>query len=264
MIMELSKNQLAVFDNKNFGKQSIIFIHGYPFNHTMWNNQLEKLNNDFRVITYDLRGLGASAVHDGQYTMERMVDDLFDIMDEFDIQNPVICGLSMGGYIAFRAVEREQNKFKAAIFCDTRPIADDAASKLRRQGTIRQINDEGLYSFVSSFIPPLFGLDTTRDNPGLIKYWVEQAGKNDPRGVKGCQLAMLTRTDTTESLKTIKIPALAFGGYDDKSCPPYLIKEFAELISNCDFAIVPRAGHMSPMENADFVNDIISNFLNKL
>lgn len=262
--MKKLSNGIAVYDNGNTGKQSIIFLHGYPFNHTMWDAQANFLNDNFRVIRYDLRGLGNSEVGDGQYTMEMMVDDLFYIIDELKVEKPVACGLSMGGYILFRALERNSQVFKGAILCDTHAFADDTAAKLRRQGVIKQINTEGLRSFVNSFLPPLFGHETKTQNPGLIDKWIEICSQNSPIGVKGCQIAMLTRTETFNSLKNINIPVLCFGGNDDVSCPPKVIKEFADQFPNSDFAIVPRAGHMSPIENPEFVNTIIENFLNKL
>ncbi|HOP49841.1 MAG TPA: alpha/beta fold hydrolase [Ignavibacteriales bacterium] len=262
--MKKLSNGIAYYGNNNPDKQAIIFLHGFPFNHTMWNFQAEKLANDYNVIQYDLRGLGNSEVGDGQYTMEMMVDDLMFLIYELKLDKPVICGLSMGGYITFRALEREQNAFKGAILCDTHPFADDTAAKLRRQNTIKQINSEGLRSFVESFLPPLFGLDTKQNNHSLIDEWINVCLQNNPIGVKGCQIAMLTRTDTFDALKNIHIPTLCFGGNDDVSCPPATIKQFADQFPKSDFAIVPRAGHMSPLENPDFVLSIIQNFLSNL
>ncbi|HOJ37017.1 MAG TPA: alpha/beta fold hydrolase [Ignavibacteriales bacterium] len=262
--MKKLNNGIAVYDNENIDKQSIIFLHGYPFNHTMWDAQADYLNSNYRVIRYDLRGLGNSEVGDGQYTMEMMVDDLFYLINELQLDKPVVCGLSMGGYITFRALERDFNTFKGAILCDTHAFADDTTAKLRRQGTIKQINEEGLLSFVKSFVTPLFGHETKTQNQGLIDKWINICSSNSPIGVKGCQIAMLSRTETFSALKSISIPVLCFGGNDDVSCPPKIIKEFADEFPKSDFAIVPRAGHMSPIENPEFVNVIIENFLKNL
>lgn len=262
--MHKLSNGIAFYDNNNTEKNTIIFLHGFPFNHTMWDEQAKYLNDKFRVIRYDLRGLGNSDVGDGQYTMEMMVDDLFFLIEHLKLHKPVVCGLSMGGYILFRALERNFHIFKGAILCDTHAFADDTAAKLRRQNTIKQINTEGLKSFVNSFLPPLFGHETKTHNTNLIEKWIDVCCQNSHIGVKGCQLAMLSRTETFHALKDINIPVLCFGGNDDVSCPPKIIKEFADQFPNSDFAIVPRAGHMSPIENPEFVNIIIENFLQKI
>jgi 3-oxoadipate enol-lactonase len=87
--------------------------------------------------------------------------------------------------------------------------------------------------------------------------------KFDPVGVKGCLLAMLSRTDTTSYLSQIKIPTLIICGADDKLTPPEVMKLTAEKITNSEFVIVPEAGHMTPIENPKFVNKVIIKFLKK-
>ena len=77
----------------------------------MWEKQLNALSNDFYCVTYDIRGLGSSPVGDGQFTLEMFVDDLVGVVDELKLNKPVLCGLSMGGYIALRTIERNEEKF---------------------------------------------------------------------------------------------------------------------------------------------------------
>ena len=130
--MKRTINDLPVFTEGVNNKHTIIFVHGFPFDHLMWKNQIDELGKDYFCITYDIRGLGESPVGDGQYTMEMFVDDLENIIDELKLNNPILCGLSMGGYISLRAVERMENKFSALILCDTKSSADDNQGKLKR------------------------------------------------------------------------------------------------------------------------------------
>ena len=88
-------------DNKN---RSIIFIHGFPYDHSMWENQINILKEKYFCVAYDIRGLGESSLGDGQYTMEAYVDDLFSIIKDLQLNKPILCALSMGGYITLRAV----------------------------------------------------------------------------------------------------------------------------------------------------------------
>jgi len=90
----------------------------------MWNPQIDLLKQGFRVVIYDIRGHGESDVGDGQYTMELFADDLLGLLDSLKIEKAVLCGLSMGGYIALRAVEKSEARVEGLILCDTKAEAD--------------------------------------------------------------------------------------------------------------------------------------------
>ena len=243
--------------------QPIIFIHGFPYDYSMWENQINALNDDYYCITYDVRGLGESYVGDGQYTMEFFVDDLFAVIKELKLNNPIICGLSMGGYIALRAVERDQDKFSGLILCDTRSDADDNAGKLKRAANLNQINTEGLIKFTDQFVANCFAEETPKEQEKMFLTVLHKTHKQDPVGVKGCIIAIMSRTDTTPFLPQIKIPALVLVGSFDKLTPPPVMRAMADKISGSEFGIIPQAGHMSPLENPDAVNDLIIGFLKR-
>jgi pimeloyl-ACP methyl ester carboxylesterase len=227
----------------------------------MWDKQVEYLKEKYFCVTYDVRGLGASPVGDGQYTMEQYADDLFSIIKTLDLDKPILCGLSMGGYLAFRAVEIDQTIFGGVVFCDTKASSDTDEIKLVRANKIKQINEEGLDSFVESFVPTCFSDNyqaNTTDKYNEIKTLCKT---NSPIGVKGALIAMLSRGDSTPFLDKIKIPTLLLAGEFDAMTPPSMMKEIASKISGAEFKIVPNSGHMSPIENPDFVNKAIGKFL---
>lgn len=261
--MKLQINSLAVYA---FGKKEnpvIIFVHGFPFDHTMWEYQIKELQKDFYVIVYDIRGLGESYVGDGQYTMEAYVNDLFSIINQLNLVKPVLCGLSMGGYIALRAIEVDQAKFSGLILLDTKSGSDDDNGKLGRANAINKINVDGLDVFAEGFVSNVFAEESKTELKTVYKKTLKTSKKHNPIGVKGALFAMLSRTDTTKSLKKIKLPTLVMGGSFDKLTPPTGMRVMADKIKNSEFAIVPRAGHMSPLENPSFVNDMIKGFLTR-
>ena len=100
--------------------QTVVFLHGFPLDHTTWDEQVALAKPQFRTIAYDHRGHGKSEVGSGQYAFELFVDDLFDILDSRGIAKAVLCGLSMGGYVALRAAERAPERIAGLILCDTR------------------------------------------------------------------------------------------------------------------------------------------------
>lgn len=262
--MEFTINGLKVYTHGNKNNKSIIFVHGFPYDHSMWDRQIEALKEFYYCVTYDIRGLGNSYIGDGQFTMEAFIWDLFSIIDELKLDQPILCGLSMGGYIALRAVEKEQEKFSGLILCDTRAEADDNSGKIARSNAINKINVDGVESFVNEFVPKCFHPKTAERFSELFNFTLDNCRKQNPIGVKGSLLAMLSRRDTTESLKKIKIPTLIFAGKKDTLTPPEIMKKMADKIKGSKFYVVPKAGHMSPLENPEFVNNKILRFLNKI
>ncbi len=261
--MKLTVNGLSVNTFGDSQKQPIIFIHGFPYDYTMWEFQINALKEDYYCVAYDVRGLGESYVGDGQYMLEFFVDDLFAIMNEMKLNRPVVCGLSMGGYIALRAVERDQNKFAGIILCDTKPEADDNAGKLKRAEHINLINTEGLIKFTDQFVTNTFAEETPHEQEKLFLTTLHKTHKHNPTGVKGCIIALMSRTDTTLFLPKINIPTLVLVGSFDKLTPPPILRVMAEKIRDSEFGVIPRAGHMSPLENPDAANDLIKGFLRR-
>jgi pimeloyl-ACP methyl ester carboxylesterase len=196
--------------------------------------------------------------------MESFVDDLEITIDELKLNKPILCGLSMGGYISLRAVERMQDKFSALILCDTKSVADDNEGKLKRAAAIKQINSGGFENFIDAFVLNCFGEKCVKENKAGYDAVVNRSKKNDPVGVKSCVLAMAGRTDTTHSLNNIKLPALVICGSEDKLSPPDVMKSMADQIPKSKFVLVEEAGHMTPIEKPEVVNNAIKEFLLKL
>jgi len=261
--MEFSVNGLKVFTYGNKTNKPIIFVHGFPYDHTMWNYQIDAFKDDYYCVAYDIRGLGQSYIGDGQYTMEAFVWDLYSIMDALHIENPILCGLSMGGYIALRAIEKEQNRFSSLILCDSRSEADNNDGKITRSSAIDKINVQGVEAFVSDFVPKCFHPKTPERLSEMFDRIFNIAKNQNSVGVKGALIAMLSRRDTTKSLKNIEIPTLVLVGKKDALTPPETMKIIAKKIKNSKFHQVPKAGHMTPLENPDFVNEKILEFLSK-
>ncbi len=261
--MEKYVNGIAVHEAGNRSGIPIIFIHGFPFNSTMWREQIKQLKKQYYCISYDVRGLGEAPSGDGQFTIEMFVDDLCALIDGLDLDRPIIAGFSMGGYIALRAMEREPERFRALILCDTRSEADDDAGRLKRAAAIKAIDKDGVEQFVSGFVPLAFSDGAPHRIPEIYNSYLEQAQKESPVGVKGCLLAMAARTDTTRSLEDINIPTLLLVGENDSITPPAMMQQMHEMIKDSEIVTVPGAGHMSPLENPECVTQSIDEFLRK-
>ena len=252
---------LSVFLEGDSKGKPIIFVHGFPYDHTMWKAQVDEFSKNYFCIAYDIRGLGESLTGDGQFTMESFVDDLEAIMTELKLNKPILCGLSMGGYIGLRALERFEEKFSAVILCDTRPEADNNEGKLKRAAAIKRINTEGLAPFTKDFITNCYGNYYKQNSKNNFEKRIAKSSNFDSIGVKGSLLAMLGRNDTTEYLGKIKIPVLIVCGEQDTLTPVMVMQAMAEKINGAEFVVIKNSGHMSPIENPEEVNKAIEEFL---
>src|SRR5687767_1064811 len=102
----------------------VIFIHGFPFNSSQWTPQLDGVPEGWRFIAPDLRGFGETPLTGDDLEMDTFADDIVALMDEQEIEQAVICGLSMGGYIAFSIADRYPRRVRALVLVATRANAD--------------------------------------------------------------------------------------------------------------------------------------------
>jgi 3-oxoadipate enol-lactonase len=239
----------------------VVFIHGFPFSHAMWEPQMLALPNDIRAISYDVRGHGDSDVGDGQYLIEFFVDDLIALLDHLVIEQAVVCGLSMGGYIALRAIERNPERFKGLILCDTKSEGDSNEGKLKRAATVKAVRTDGVKAFAANFVKAVFAPSTFQSNPPVIEKIRSIIEANSPTGICGTLIAMAARTDTTSSLPTIKVPTLILVGEHDTITPPAASQAMKEQIANAEMHIIAHAAHMSNLENPKEFNERLITFL---
>lgn len=262
--MNIKKNGISIFIEGNKEKPPILFVHGFPFDHNMWENQISKLSADYFCVSYDIRGLGDSDPGDGQYTIESLVDDLELVISEISIDKPVLCGFSMGGYISLRAVERMESTFSGLILCDTKSSPDTNEAKINRAQGVKKINIEGSGAYVQNFIPNCFCEYSLENKKELVKESIKRSEYFSPEGIKGCLLAMAARTDTTEYLSSIGFPVLILCGEEDNLTTPDVMMGMADRIHNSEFYTITKAGHLSPLENPAEVNKHIMEYLKRI
>jgi 3-oxoadipate enol-lactonase len=245
----------------------LIFIHGFPFSHRMWNfpgGQIEALSSTNRVVAYDIRGHGESEVGTGHYSIELFVDDLFSLMDHLQIPKAIICGLSMGGYIALRAIERNPERILGLVLCDTRSEADGNEAKIRRANGIKFIQTNGMKFYAQDYVKIVFASSSFESHPESIKIIQSIVERTASTSIFGTLLALAARTDTTSSLPNIKCPTLILVGEKDNVTPVNASQSLNKLIPGSTMAILPNAGHISNMENSVEFNKHLIEFVSKI
>jgi len=246
-------------DSEN-NKKPIIFIHGFPFDKSMWNSQREYFESNYRVITYDIRGYGKSS-NAGSASMEIYADDLIGIIEKLGLNRAIVCGLSMGGYILLNAVNRYPEKFEALILADTQCIADTPEGVEKRKKLIRQIEKDGLEDFAKSFVGNVFTKESIInkiESVGKIQSIILSAKSTT---VTGTLNALAARAETCSILEKIKLPVLILCGKEDVVTPPVQSEFLHSKILDSELFILESAGHLSNLEQPDKFNEFIFDFI---
>ena len=262
--MSTTVNGIHYVDMGDRNALTVTFLHGFPFSHAMWSSQLEAVGRMYRAVTYDIRGHGESIVGDGQYMIEGHVDDLCSVLDHLKIEKTVLVGLSMGGYIALRAMERHAHRFQALVLCDTRSEADSSEGKVKRWGDVSSVKKNGSQTFADEFVKRIFAPETYAKKPGVVEAIRQTIRRTPPLSIAGTLIALAARTDTSPSLPSIKIPTMILVGEHDVITPLAAAQAMHERIAGSEMHIVPDAGHLSNLENPDFFNEKLLYFLKKL
>jgi len=255
---------LFYLDQGKAGGRVVIFLHAFPLDHTAWQAQMAALAPEFRTVAFDVRGLGQSELGSGQYTMETYVEDLVQLMDLLEIPQAVLCGLSLGGYIALRCFEKYPERVSALVLSNTRSEADNNQGKLNRAESIFLLQSQGVEAFTRGFVPKFTGKTTQEQHPEVTQKITRMILSQEAAGIVSAQLAMISRTDTGHVLPNIQVPTLVIGVEEDPLIPAEQSKALAEKIPGAEFALIPQAGHMSNLENPEKFNEALLKFLRKL
>jgi 3-oxoadipate enol-lactonase len=246
---------------------NVLFIHGFPFDHTMWRHQLAALSG-WRCIAPDLRGFGGSPSEEpdeaGQYSVAIYANDLMAHLDRLGIRETVVCGLSMGGYIAFELLRSHPTRVTAAILCNTKATADTREAKEDRDAMAALVRQRGAIAIAEKLLPRLLSPATVKNQPQVVEEVRAMITRSSVNGIVGALHALRDRPDSTPLLKRIGVPVLLVTGEDDQIIPASLMRELANVIPGAEFVTIGAAGHVTPLEQPRAVNAAITAFLRKL
>ncbi len=259
--VEINSTALYYTDSGPKDAEALIFIHGFPFSHEMWDEQAALFETAYRVVTYDIRGHGKSAVGNGHYLIDFFADDLFGLMDHLKIRSAHIAGLSMGGYIALRAIERSPERFLSLMLCNTKSEPDPDAGKLKRADAVRTILQSGVPAYAESFLKAVFAPASFDKIPGIVEKIRKIILATSAETLCNTLIALAARSDTSPSLSQIKVPALVIAGKHDQLIPPAAAQATADRIKTSEFHVIENAAHMSNLEAAEEFNGLIQAFL---
>jgi 3-oxoadipate enol-lactonase len=243
---------------------AILFVHGYPFDHTIWRDQIDALDG-YRRIAPDLRGMGQSDAPDLGYGMAIYAADLAALLDALGVDEVILCGLSMGGYVAFEFLRHWRPRVRGLVLMDTRAEADSPEARRTRDATAAAARERGSSAVADAMLPQVLSPATMAGKPDVAE-WVRalMAGTPVP-GIVGALAAMRDRLGSESLLPTLAgLPTLVLVGEADSITAPDQARAMAQLIPGARFAVIPGAGHLPPVEQPAATTEVLREFLRSL
>ncbi len=261
MITLVGDTEIA-FDDIGSGI-ALVLLHAFPLNRTMWEPQVSALVTECRCITIDCRGFGDSP-HAPPYSMDRYADDVAGVLDTLQIEQAVVVGLSMGGYIAFALWRRHRERIRGLVLADTRPGADTPEGAERRRRLMDVAHTQGSTAVANLQIAALMGQTTREKRPDIYDAVHRMIAQAPVEGIVGALEAMIARPDSTPTLSTITVPTLIVVGEEDTVTPVAEARALHDNIAGSRLEVLQQAGHLSSLERPAAFNTVVTEFLASL
>jgi YbgC/YbaW family acyl-CoA thioester hydrolase len=240
---------------------AVLFVHGYPFDRTIWRDQMDSLDG-YRRIAPDLRGMGQSDAPDLGYGLSIYADDLAALLDTLGVDDVVLCGLSMGGYVAFEFVRRWRHRVRALILMDTRAESDSSEGRRARDTAAATARESGAAAVGELMLPKVLAAGSEIAAPELVERVRRMMAATPVAGMVGALASMRDRPDSTGLLPTLAgLPTLVIVGDQDVLTPPDAARRMAALIPGARLVVIPGAGHLPPVERPTDTTREIGEFL---
>jgi pimeloyl-ACP methyl ester carboxylesterase len=219
------------------------------------------LKNQYRVIAPDLRGLGESTGTTSVASMEQMAGDMAALLDELRIDRAVVCGLSMGGYVAFDFWHLFPERVKALVLAGTRAPADNQQERQTREQQATRILAQGMNGIATETLPKLLARQTLAGKPEIVNRVREMIDTTSPQGAAAAQLGMGARRDYTADLERINVPTLVIVGREDTIRPVSDAEFMHSKIPDSRLQIIEDAAHVSNLDQPEIFNQTLLDFL---
>lgn len=236
---------------------TLVMVNSLGTDLRMWDPQVAMLSGMLRIVRYDCRGHGASAVPTGAYTIEQLGHDLLALLDTLQVERVHICGLSLGGMVALWFAATYPDRVARAVFANTAARIGTAQMwKTRidavRTGGMAAIRDAVLARFLSE--------EFCRNHPEVARQISEMIEATNPRGYMGA-CAALRDADLREILAAIRIPSLILAGAMDEATPPSQARELHAAIVGSELVVLREAAHLSNVEQPEEFSKALLTFL---
>lgn len=248
------------------GTRTLILLHAFPMSADMWLPQLARVPLGWQFVAPDIRGFRGMgpAFEDAQLdgaTVDDYAADVIELMEHLDIPKAAILGLSMGGYVAMAVAARAPRRVTHLILADTRMTADTEPQRAGRDAMRAAVERDGAKAAADAMLPNLLGATSHREQPDLAEAVRRLIEVNRTESVVGALGAMKSRPDRTAALAAFNGPALVICGEEDALTKPAESEAMAATMPGATLVMIPKAGHLSNLEQATAFNAALQQFL---
>lgn len=236
------------------GKAPLVLIHGFGLDRTIWRAMAEQYLADYRVILPDVRGHGESDAPEGSYPMSLLASDLAGLLDLLEIEQAVVCGHSMGGYIALAFAAQFPDRLAGLGLITTRAEADSPQKRAGRYELVEAVRERGSMALAETLAPRL-----SRDAE-LVRRAYEMIAATSPQGIIGAALGMAERPDRTALLSELNVPGLVVAGREDQIINLEAARKMAERLPMGEFRLIDGAGHLPMWEEPEMLGSVLDRF----
>lgn len=241
----------------------LVLLHAFPLSSAMWLEQREGLGGRFRVITPDLRGFGGSVLGEDEPSIDLMADDVARMMRSKGLDRAVVGGLAMGGYVAMALCRRHPERVVGLVLANT-SAGPDPEPEVRLRQAARLEAEDSVRVLVDEVLPRMVGPTTYRQRP-LVYGRVRGLVQATPvRAAAWALRAIASRPEAFVTLRGIKVPVLVMAGAEDELATQDDARAMVEALPNAELLVIPRAGHLSAVEQPELFNQAAAEFVSAL
>ena len=249
----------AEINYQTFGdasKPAIVFSNSLGTKYSMWQVQIDALQNDFYVICYDTRGHGASSAPQGPYSIEQLGQDVINLLDHLNIEKANFCGISMGGLTGQWLAIHQSARFNHVIVCNTAAKIGQEQAWLDRAKLVRE---QGLKPIAETAALRWFTERFIQSQSTIVESMSNDLAAGSAEGYASCCEA-LAKADLREDLKNISVPVLVIAGQQDPVTTVADGQFMVDRIANAELFEID-ASHISNVEKPQEFNQALENFL---
>jgi 3-oxoadipate enol-lactonase len=230
----------------------------------MWRPQLAAAPQGWRVIAPDLAGFGHTEDHEPAVSVDDYAADVLALLGELGVREAVLGGLSMGGYVALALYRLAPDRFRGLVLADTRAESDSAVARESRRALLARLERGGPAAVADEMAPRLVGPTSRQQQPDIEAHVRDRIRANAAGGIAHGIERMMARADSTPLLARITCPTLILVGDEDEVTPPDIARALQAGIAGSRLVTIPRAGHLSNLEQPDAFNAALGDFLRAL
>ena len=237
----------------------LLLLHAFPVDARMWRPQLDALGDRLRVAAPNHPGFGGSGDVPSVMTMELAAEHARRALDDAGIDRAVVCGLSMGGYVAFELWRRSRDRIGGLVLANTRSAADPPEGAANRRALAERLRTQGKGFFAEG--PP--GLLSERASEDVRLRVREMIADQPAEAIAAASLGMAERPDSTPDLAGIDVPTLVITSTGDTLIPRDVSAPMADQIPGALIAVIDGAGHLSNLERPDEFTHLLGDHLTR-